>query len=103
MNRQFEFNLNTLDVLNRIIRARFLTHLGLLRRNGASFLAIISRNFRTSPGFGYNSISLAKIKCVMAASRAMFLPTFTGYSSFFCVLYKTVDDMLKNGGFKVQL
>lgn len=62
------------------------TNLGFLRLKGASFLAIISKNFLTNPGLGYNSISLAKIKCVMDASRATFRPTLTGYNSFFCDL-----------------
>lgn len=62
---------------------------GFLRCSGASLRAIISRNFFGKFGVGYNSMSLAKMKCVIAASRAMFRPTFTGYNSFFCVLYKT--------------
>lgn len=60
---------------------------GFFRCNGASLRAIISRNFFGKFGVGYNSMSLAKIKCVIAASRAIFRPTFTGYSNFFCVLY----------------
>lgn len=77
--------------------------LGPFRCNGASLRAIISRNFFGNPGDGYNSISDANIKCVIAASRAIFRPTFTGYSSFFCVLYNWLELTLANGGSTEQL
>lgn len=77
--------------------------LGLVRCNGASLRATISRNFLAKPGFGYNSMSLANMKCVIAASRAMFRPTFTGYSSFFCVLYNWLALTLAYGGSIEQL
>ena len=32
-----------------------------------------------SPGFGYNSMSETRTKCVRADSLAIFRPTFTGY------------------------
>lgn len=51
---------------------------GFLRCNGASLRAIMSKNLRGMPGFGYSSMSQASKKCVMAASRAMFRPTLTG-------------------------
>lgn len=76
---------------------------GLLRCMVLSLRAIISKNFFVNPGFGYSSISLAKIKCVIAASRAMFRPTLTGYKSFFCVLYNELALTLANGGGAEQL
>lgn len=92
-------NVNVHTSFNQIVSP----HLGFFRCNGSSLRAIISRNFLTNPGLGYNSISLANKKCVIAASRAMLRPTFTGYSSFFCVLYKWLALTLANGGATVQL
>lgn len=76
---------------------------GFFRCNGASLRAIISRNFRVKPGLGYNSISLANMKCVIAASRAILRPTFTGYNNFFWVLYSWFEVTLENGDGDEQL
>lgn len=77
--------------------------LGFFRCSGASLRAIISRNFFAKPGVGYSSMSLANMKWVCAASRAIFLPTFTGYSNFFCVLYNWLALTLAYGGSIEQL
>lgn len=81
-----------IEIVNQCYRCAL--NLGFFRSSGASFLAIISKNFRTRPGLGYNSISEAKIKCVNAASRAIFLPTLTGYRRSFCALYSCADETL---------
>lgn len=78
-------------------------YLGAFLWRGLSFLAIISKNLWTNWGLGYNSISLARTKCVSAASRAIFLPTFTGYNNFFCVLYNCCELTLTYGDGNEQL
>lgn len=70
--------------------------------SGFAFLAIIFKNLGIKFGLGYNSISDANIKCVRAASLAMFLATFTGYNRLFSFMYVD-DEFTTYGVFSVQL
>lgn len=76
--------------------------LGLVEFKGGACLAIMLRNLGIRLGLGYNSISDGSIKCVRAASLAMFLATFTGYKRSFCFMY-VVEAFTMYGGFSVQL